>query len=74
MRKCAEEINNLVGDKIGVLINNAGIMATDTFATTADGVESQFGANHVGAVFADEFAGGEDGGGDEGGECDEYGV
>lgn len=48
MRKCAEEINSLVGDKIDVLINNAGIMATDTSATTADGVESQFGANHVG--------------------------
>ena len=50
MRKCAEEINSLVGDKIDVLINNAGIMATDTFATAADGVESQFGANHVGPL------------------------
>ena len=47
VRKSAEEINGLV-DRIDVLINNAGIMATDTYVETADGIESQFGANHVG--------------------------
>lgn len=32
---------------IDVLVNNAGVMASD-YATTADGFESQFGTNHLG--------------------------
>ena len=34
-------------DKVDVLINNAGIMATP-FALTVDGFESQIGTNHLG--------------------------
>ncbi|KAJ3370588.1 hypothetical protein GGF31_003901 [Allomyces arbusculus] len=40
------------GEKIDVLINNAGIMAVP-YRLTADGLESQFGTNHMGHfVFA----------------------
>ncbi|KAL3420582.1 short-chain dehydrogenase [Phlyctema vagabunda] len=34
--------------KIDVLINNAGIMAIKDYTLTKDGIEAQFGANHVG--------------------------
>ena len=34
-------------DKLDILINNAGIMACP-YAETADGIESQFGTNHIG--------------------------
>ncbi|HEY0604566.1 MAG TPA: SDR family oxidoreductase [Herpetosiphonaceae bacterium] len=36
------------GRPINLLINNAGIMATPTRQTTADGFELQFGTNHLG--------------------------
>ncbi|MBV9789481.1 MAG: SDR family oxidoreductase [Chloroflexi bacterium] len=36
------------GRPINLLINNAGIMATPTRNTTADGFELQFGTNHLG--------------------------
>ncbi|KAK0105969.1 hypothetical protein ONS95_004478 [Cadophora gregata] len=42
----AAEVGKSVA-KIDVLINNAGIMGTK-FSLTPDGVESQFGANHIG--------------------------
>ncbi|KAL8708604.1 MAG: hypothetical protein Q9220_006540 [cf. Caloplaca sp. 1 TL-2023] len=47
VRKAAAEINDSVS-KIDILINNAGIMAVENYVKTADGVESQFGSNHVG--------------------------
>ncbi|THV52704.1 hypothetical protein BGAL_0071g00120 [Botrytis galanthina] len=34
--------------KIHILINNAGVMAPANYTTTAEGLEVQFGANHVG--------------------------
>ena len=47
VRAAAAEVNSSV-DKIDILINNAGIMAVEKYAKTADGVESQFGSNHIG--------------------------
>lgn len=46
VRVGAAEINGLV-TKIDYLINNAAIMACP-YAKTEDGIESQFGTNHVG--------------------------
>ncbi len=46
VRACAAQANERF-EKIDVLINNAGIMATAE-GTTADGFESQFGTNHLG--------------------------
>ncbi|EJD43384.1 NAD(P)-binding protein [Auricularia subglabra TFB-10046 SS5] len=40
-------LNNADIPRVDVLINNAGIMATP-FALTADGIESQFHADHIG--------------------------
>lgn len=47
VRKAAAEVNASVS-KIDILLNNAGIMAVEHYAKTDDGVESQFGSNHVG--------------------------
>ncbi|KAG7009751.1 patulin synthase [Physcia stellaris] len=47
VRKAAEQIKSLT-KKIDVIINNAGIMAPKEYATSKDGIESQFAANHVG--------------------------
>lgn len=46
VRKAGAEANERF-EKIDLLINNAGIMATPQ-STTADGFESQFGTNHLG--------------------------
>ncbi|MEM6476305.1 MAG: SDR family NAD(P)-dependent oxidoreductase [Pseudomonadota bacterium] len=46
LRACGAEANERF-DKIDLLINNAGIMATPK-GTTSDGFESQFGTNHLG--------------------------
>ncbi|KAF7931308.1 hypothetical protein EAE99_003779 [Botrytis elliptica] len=46
VRQAAEKIKNLT-DKIDVLINNAGVMAVKHYATSVDGVESQFAANYL---------------------------
>ncbi|MCJ1459273.1 hypothetical protein MMC28_009650 [Mycoblastus sanguinarius] len=46
IRKASEEVN-AYGEPIDVLINNAAIMAVP-YAKTVDGVESQFGTNHIG--------------------------
>ncbi|KAI0969526.1 short-chain dehydrogenase [Xylaria arbuscula] len=46
VRKAAEKINSL-SETIDVIVNNAGVMATP-FSKTADGIETQFGINHVG--------------------------
>ncbi|KAF7884648.1 uncharacterized protein EAF02_004984 [Botrytis sinoallii] len=47
VRQAAEKIKTLT-DKIDVLINNAGVMAVKYYATSVDGVESQFAANYLG--------------------------
>ncbi|KAL8868211.1 MAG: hypothetical protein Q9174_005137 [Haloplaca sp. 1 TL-2023] len=47
VRKAAENVNSMV-DEVDVLINNAGVMAIKNYTTTADGIEMQFGSNHVG--------------------------
>jgi NAD(P)-dependent dehydrogenase (short-subunit alcohol dehydrogenase family) len=46
VRKAAAEINAIT-TKIDLLINNAAIMACP-YAKTEDGIESQFGTNHIG--------------------------
>jgi NAD(P)-dependent dehydrogenase (short-subunit alcohol dehydrogenase family) len=38
------------GRPIHILVNNAGAMAPPTRHTTADGLELQFGTNHIGRV------------------------
>jgi NAD(P)-dependent dehydrogenase (short-subunit alcohol dehydrogenase family) len=38
------------GRPIHILVNNAGVMAPPTRHTTADGLELQFGTNHIGHV------------------------
>ncbi|KAF4999591.1 hypothetical protein FGRMN_2339 [Fusarium graminum] len=48
VRDAAEEVNGWTdAPKIDVLVNNAGIMATD-FKLTEDGFEGQFASNHLG--------------------------
>ncbi|KAM3072662.1 hypothetical protein ACMFMF_006997 [Clarireedia jacksonii] len=47
IRSAAQEVLSLA-PKIHVLINNAGVMAPAQYRTTAEGVEVQFGSNHVG--------------------------
>jgi NAD(P)-dependent dehydrogenase (short-subunit alcohol dehydrogenase family) len=47
VRSAANSINSSI-DKLDVLINNAGIMATKDFTTNRDGVEIQFATNHLG--------------------------
>lgn len=39
---------NAEGRPVGVLVNNAGVMMPATRHTTADGLELQFGTNHIG--------------------------
>jgi NAD(P)-dependent dehydrogenase (short-subunit alcohol dehydrogenase family) len=46
IRKAASEINTSV-EKIDYLINCAGVMAVPNFETTKDGIEMQFGLNHI---------------------------
>ncbi|KAK4935419.1 hypothetical protein LTR10_023524 [Elasticomyces elasticus] len=48
VRQAAKDVKGLLGDdKIDVLILNAAIMACP-YALTEDGIESQFGTNHIG--------------------------
>ncbi|PMD66338.1 NAD(P)-binding protein [Hyaloscypha bicolor E] len=47
IREAASGINTSV-EKIDYLINCAGVMAIPTFETTKDGIEMQFGLNHIG--------------------------
>ena len=46
VRACAKEFLSK-SDKLNIIINNAGIMATPTNVKTADGFEGQFGTNHL---------------------------
>jgi NAD(P)-dependent dehydrogenase (short-subunit alcohol dehydrogenase family) len=46
VREAAKFVNSRI-NKLDILINNAGIMAVKEYATTEDGIESQFGTNHV---------------------------
>ena len=48
VRSAAAEVNGWEDvPSIDVVVNNAGIMATP-FALTGDGIETQFGTNHIG--------------------------
>ncbi|XP_014562277.1 hypothetical protein COCVIDRAFT_21853 [Bipolaris victoriae FI3] len=46
IKKAANNISQLT-DRLDLIINNAGLM-TKTRRTTAEGIEAQFGANHIG--------------------------
>lgn len=46
VREAAKEVN-AYAEPIDVLVNNAGVMASP-YTTTVDGLESQFGINHIG--------------------------
>lgn len=47
IRSAAAAINQTT-PKLDVLINNAGIMGVKNYTVTKEGLESQFGANHIG--------------------------
>lgn len=47
VRKGAEEFLQQSGNKLNILIANAGIMANPTRELNADGFEAQFGTNHL---------------------------
>ncbi|MGH4024540.1 MAG: oxidoreductase [Pseudonocardiaceae bacterium] len=47
VRKAADEVRAHTGDRLDVLINNAGVMATP-LRRTVDGFELQIGTNHLG--------------------------
>ena len=46
VRACAKDFLS-ESDKLNIMINNAGIMATPTNEKTVDGFEGQFGTNHL---------------------------
>jgi len=47
VRKAAAEVRELTGDRLDVLVNNAGVMATPA-RLTVDGFELQIATNHLG--------------------------
>jgi NAD(P)-dependent dehydrogenase (short-subunit alcohol dehydrogenase family) len=47
VREAAKEVL-LYTESIDVLVNNAGIMAKSPYSQTPEGIEAQFGANHIG--------------------------
>jgi len=47
VRKAADEVRAITGDRLNVLVNNAGVMASPPRRTT-DGFELQIGTNHFG--------------------------
>jgi NAD(P)-dependent dehydrogenase (short-subunit alcohol dehydrogenase family) len=47
VRKAADEVRAITGDRLDVLVNNAGVMASPP-RHTVDGFELQIGTNHLG--------------------------
>ena len=47
IRKAADEVRSITGDRLDVLVNNAGVMAVPR-RHTVDGFELQIGTNHLG--------------------------
>lgn len=47
VRKAADEVRAITGDRLDVLVNNAGVMASPP-RSTVDGFELQIGTNHLG--------------------------
>lgn len=46
VKKAAGDVSQMT-DKLDVIVNNAGVMTT-TLQHTAEGIEAQFGSNHIG--------------------------
>ncbi|KIM97037.1 hypothetical protein OIDMADRAFT_44470 [Oidiodendron maius Zn] len=47
VREVAKKVNSQI-QSLDILINNAGIMAPKNYQTTMEGIELQFGVNHIG--------------------------
>ncbi|CAD8141675.1 unnamed protein product [Paramecium octaurelia] len=55
VRQCVEDFKKLNIPQIDILINNAGVMAPQTYKTTKQSYELQFGTNHLGHFLLTEL-------------------
>ncbi|CAK90884.1 unnamed protein product (macronuclear) [Paramecium tetraurelia] len=55
IKQCVEDFKKLKIPQIDILINNAGVMAPQTYKTTKQSYELQFGTNHLGHFLLTEL-------------------